>query len=294
MKLYQIQLFVESADSGSIANAARRLGKSRSAVSTAIAALEVELGVDLFERGANQSRLTEIGEQVLDDCRRLLQAANSLKLKCEHHASGAEVALRVARDDAIPEPVWREMLGALRQQFPGTSISLVLASPPELPALVEEGFVDAAFGLITEDQERSGLNIDVLNPIRTLMVVAPSHPLAGLKRVLQQDLTDQTQVTLSYVDEFSVKSLLPIGGQHIGLSSFELRADAGCSAGRPGLGGVALTADPEPAAPGRAADPEAQVQPAVARLRGLSVGERPSRQGAGLAEEGHRGLPRTL
>lgn len=128
MKLYQIQLFVESADSGSIANAARRLGKSRSAVSTAIAALEVELGVDLFERGANQSRLTEIGEQVLDDCRRLLQAANSLKLKCEHHASGAEVALRVARDDAIPEPVWREMLGALRHQFPGTSISRHTAS----------------------------------------------------------------------------------------------------------------------------------------------------------------------
>jgi DNA-binding transcriptional LysR family regulator len=226
MKLNQIQLFVETADSGSIANAARRLGKSRSAVSSAIATLEVELGVELFERGANQSRLTDIGEQVLDDCRRLLQAANSLKLKCEHHASGAEVALRVARDDAIPEVVWREMLGALRRQFPGTSISLVLASPPELPALVEEGFVDAAFGLITEEQERSGLCIDVLNPIRTLMVVAPSHPLAGLKRVLQQDLTDHTQVTLSYVDAFSVKSLLPIGGQHIGLSSFELMRDA--------------------------------------------------------------------
>ncbi len=226
MKLNQIQLFVETADSGSIANAARRLGKSRSAVSSAIATLEVELGVELFERGTNQSRLTEIGEQVLDDCRRLLQAANSLKLKCEHHASGAEVALRVARDDAIPEVVWREMLGALRRQFPGTSISLVLASPPELPALVEEGFVDAAFGLITEEQERSGLCIDVLNPIRTLMVVAPSHPLAGLKRVLQQDLTDHTQVTLSYVDAFSVKSLLPIGGQHIGLSSFELMRDA--------------------------------------------------------------------
>lgn len=118
---------------------------------------------------------------MLDDCRRLLQAANSLKLKCEHHASGAEVALRVARDDAIPEPVWREMLGRCASSFP------VPASPwcwphPRLPALVEEGFVDAAFGLITEDQERSGLNIDVLNPIRTLMVVAPSHPLAGLKR----------------------------------------------------------------------------------------------------------------
>ncbi|MGL6164121.1 MAG: LysR family transcriptional regulator, partial [Aeromonas veronii] len=125
MKLYQIELFVESANSGSIANTARRLGKSRSAVSTSIAALEVELGVELFERGANQSRLTEIGELVLDDCTRLLQAANSLQQKCKHYASGAEVALRVARDDAIPEPVWREMLASLHNQFPGTSISLV-------------------------------------------------------------------------------------------------------------------------------------------------------------------------
>lgn len=48
MKLYQIELFVESANSGSIANTARRLGKSRSAVSTSIAALEVELGVELL------------------------------------------------------------------------------------------------------------------------------------------------------------------------------------------------------------------------------------------------------
>jgi DNA-binding transcriptional LysR family regulator len=72
--------------------------------------------------------------------------------------------------------------------------------------------VDAAFGLITEEQERSGLCIDVLNPIRTLMVVAPSHPLAGLKRVLQQDLTDHTQVTLSYVDAFSVRACCPSEG----------------------------------------------------------------------------------
>jgi hypothetical protein len=62
--------------------------------------------------------LTEIGEQVLDDCKRLLQAANSLKLKCEHYASGAEVALRVARDDAIPEAVWRRCWGRCATSFP--------------------------------------------------------------------------------------------------------------------------------------------------------------------------------
>jgi hypothetical protein len=149
--------------------------------------------------------------------------------------------------------------------------------------------VDAAFGLITEEQERSGLSIEVLNPIRTLMVVAPSHPLASLKRVLQQDLTGHTQVTLSYVDEFSVKSLLPIGGHHIGLSSFELMRDAVLD----GLGWAVL---PSPLIQSqlRQGDPEAQVQPAVARLRGLSGGKCPPWQGAGLAQEGHRGLSRTL
>jgi DNA-binding transcriptional LysR family regulator len=103
---------------------------------------------------------------------------------------------------------------------------------------------------------------------------------------LQQDLTDHTQVTLSYVDEFSVKSLLPIG-----LSSFELMRDAVLD----GLGWAVL---PSPLIQSQlrreAADPEAQVQSAVARLRSLSVGERPSRQGAGLAEEGNRSLSRTL
>lgn len=213
----------ESANSGSIANTARRLGKSRSAVSTSIAALEVELGVELFERGANQSRLTEIGELVLDDCTRLLLAANSLQQKCKHYASGAEVALQVARDDAIPEQVWREMLASLHNQFP-----VSLWCSPLHPHCRRWWKRDSSMPpLALSPKIRSAAaSTSICSTLRTLMVVTPSHPLAGLKRVKQQDLTDHPQVTLSYVDEFCVKSLLPVGGQHIGLSSFELMRNA--------------------------------------------------------------------
>ncbi|MGL5007495.1 MAG: LysR family transcriptional regulator [Plesiomonas sp.] len=226
MKFSQLEMFVEAANNGSITEAARRLGKSRSTVSTAISALEDSLGVSLFERGSNLTELTVIGEQILDDSERILQIANIIEQKCQHYATGAEALLRIARDDALSEVFWRRLLGQLKQQFAGTSVSLVLASPPELPALVEEGIVDAAFGLLTQEQENSSLKIEVLHPLRTMMVVEKSHPLALLKRVQHNDLESHTQITLSYVDDESVKTLQPVSGDHIGLSCFEMIRDA--------------------------------------------------------------------
>ncbi len=48
--LDQLRQFVATADGGSISAAARNLGKAQSAVSTAIALLEADLGVMLFDR----------------------------------------------------------------------------------------------------------------------------------------------------------------------------------------------------------------------------------------------------
>ncbi|AVQ88085.1 LysR family transcriptional regulator [Plesiomonas shigelloides] len=226
MKLSQLEMFVEAANNGSITEAARRLNKSRSTVSTAISALEDSLGVSLFERGSNLTELTVIGEQILDDSERILQIAYIIEQKCQHYASGAEAVLRIARDDALSEVFWRRLLGDLKHTFSGTSVSLVLASPPELPQLVEDGIVDAAFGLLTEEQESTSLKIEVLHPLRTMMVVEKQHPLALLKRVQHSDLESHTQITLSYADHESVKTLLPVSGDHIGLSCFEMMRDA--------------------------------------------------------------------
>ncbi|HBX1524924.1 TPA: LysR family transcriptional regulator, partial [Klebsiella pneumoniae] len=46
--------FVEAVDSGSFSAAARRLRKSQSTISTAIANLEADLGVILFDRATRQ------------------------------------------------------------------------------------------------------------------------------------------------------------------------------------------------------------------------------------------------
>ena len=68
----------EAVDSGSFSAAARRLRKSQSTISTAIANLEADLGVTLFDRATRQPTLTPQGEQVLSYVKAILAASERL------------------------------------------------------------------------------------------------------------------------------------------------------------------------------------------------------------------------
>ena len=71
--LDQLQAFVSAADHGSFSAAARQLGKAQSAVSTAVINLEIDTGVDLFDRSG-------LGEQIgaANMHRTILEAAPTL------------------------------------------------------------------------------------------------------------------------------------------------------------------------------------------------------------------------
>ncbi len=71
-RLKAIEVFVEVADSGGFAAAARALSMSPPAVTRFIAALEDQIGTRLFVRTTRSLRLTESGERFLEDGRRIL------------------------------------------------------------------------------------------------------------------------------------------------------------------------------------------------------------------------------
>ncbi|VTR34556.1 HTH-type transcriptional activator AllS [Serratia fonticola] len=68
--------FVEAAALGSFSAAARRLRKSQSTISTAIANLEADLGLTLFDRQARQPVLTELAARCWATCRKFSLPAN--------------------------------------------------------------------------------------------------------------------------------------------------------------------------------------------------------------------------
>lgn len=71
-RVEDIQVFIEVAGQGSFTKAARRLNRSPTAVTRAVADLETRLGVRLLQRTTRAVSLTEAGERFLGGARRVL------------------------------------------------------------------------------------------------------------------------------------------------------------------------------------------------------------------------------
>lgn len=76
--LSNIQCFVRSAEAGSFAEAARRLGLTPAGVGKNVARLESNLGVRLFQRSTRRLTLTEAGERFLQEVGGSLEASRPL------------------------------------------------------------------------------------------------------------------------------------------------------------------------------------------------------------------------
>jgi len=71
-RLYLLTVFVAVVDASSFAGAARQLGISPPSVTRAVAELERQLGRSLLARTTRCLRLTAVGTQYVEDCRRIL------------------------------------------------------------------------------------------------------------------------------------------------------------------------------------------------------------------------------
>src|SRR5574343_272887 len=87
---------------GSFTAAATALHRVPSALSHAVAKLEEELDVQLFQREGRRATLTEAGRTLLDDGRHLLRAAGELERRVQRIGADWEAELRIAIDAIIP------------------------------------------------------------------------------------------------------------------------------------------------------------------------------------------------
>ena len=72
MTLNQIRIFVLIAELGHVTRAAERLGITQSAASAAVAALETQYEIKLFNRVGRSIQLSETGEHFLAEAQALL------------------------------------------------------------------------------------------------------------------------------------------------------------------------------------------------------------------------------
>lgn len=125
-------VFAEVVESKSFAQAASRLGMTRSAVSKHIAQLEEQLGVQLLVRTTRKLSLTEVGRRVYDASSSVRDSAEVAREAARTHQGMVEGVLRVT----APTSLGRRYLVPLARDL--------LAAHPrlELSLLLSDGFLD--------------------------------------------------------------------------------------------------------------------------------------------------------
>ncbi|HBZ7325880.1 TPA: LysR family transcriptional regulator [Klebsiella pneumoniae] len=171
--------FVEAVDSGSFSAAARRLRKSQSTISTAIANLEADLGVTLFDRATRQPTLTPQGEQVLSYVKAILAASERLDELAVSLSGETEPRLTFVLSDTLHPDVLEDLLVQFDRRFPHTEFECLIGEDEDVIDLLQKS--RAQVGLI-EARERYPTDIGSTRlPLQTAMgiYVAPGHPLAA-------------------------------------------------------------------------------------------------------------------
>ncbi|KGM33156.1 LysR family transcriptional regulator [Inquilinus limosus] len=136
-----IRVFVSALDTGSLAGAGRRLGRSPAAVSRAIAFLENHVGVQLLHRTTRSIRLSEAGERYAAACRRVLIDLEEADMLAAGERAAPRGLLTLTAPLISGEDVLRPILDAFLDAYPAVSARLLLLDRPV--SLIDEG-IDAA------------------------------------------------------------------------------------------------------------------------------------------------------
>ncbi|WP_335927219.1 LysR family transcriptional regulator [Vibrio parahaemolyticus] len=174
----QLQAFVATSESGSFSAAARKLGRAQSVISQHIMNMELDCGVDLFDRSGRYPKLTENGHALMPYAQAAISQLDRLNNKATQLFSAQASELVLAIDEGIPLTRLPDVLKNLEQQFPQLQVECLTASSPDIIELVKSE--RATTGIILSDlQMPRHIDFTNLGNIAFDVYVSSDHPLAA-------------------------------------------------------------------------------------------------------------------
>jgi DNA-binding transcriptional LysR family regulator len=174
MDLRHVRTFVTVAEVGTVSRAAERLHVAQPALSRQIANLEDELGLRLFDRVARRLLLTSEGEQLLNDCRGLLNYARAVGEQAQVLRRGDVGVLRVAATPHLIEGIFPDFLRHYAARYPNVQVRLADGAGPQLFEMLERGEIhlaQSAVRAIAPGEQRFASQ-----PLAPMVMLAACHP----------------------------------------------------------------------------------------------------------------------
>ncbi|MBY8958237.1 MULTISPECIES: LysR family transcriptional regulator [unclassified Pseudomonas] len=191
--------FVQAATQGSFSAAARKLGRSQSTISAAVASLEIDLDLVLFDRSSRKPTLTPAGHVMLQRAEAILAATSRMEMSARQLAQGVEPKLTVAISDTYQSARFEAALVGFEQRYPDLELECLIAECDDLIELVQRGRAHLAFAEMQDTYPPDLVTSTVAERTDLALFVKDDHVLTRVERVDQQVLEQHRELRLATI-----------------------------------------------------------------------------------------------
>ena len=174
MTLRHLKIFTEVCRTGSITRAAENLYMAQPAVSVAIAELERNYGIQLFERINKRLVITEIGRRMYDEASLVLNAFSAFEEHAKRESSHEK--LRFGSSLTVGKYMIPRIAADITHAFPDVQISIKIHQTRLIEEMVLRGELD--FALIESGASGEALTEIPFYEDRLVAVCAKDYPAA--------------------------------------------------------------------------------------------------------------------
>ncbi|NLA85678.1 MAG: LysR family transcriptional regulator [Clostridiales bacterium] len=197
MNFSQIKCFLTAADCLSFTRAAERLYLSQPVLSRQIAAMEDELGFELFIREKKSIRLTPAGELMTEGLEKMAREYQALvdNAKAVHKGYAGNLNIGMVEGQLLCPP-YSPALSSFHDNYPDVRVNLSRHTLAGIQRALSDGEIDLAFAALFNLTNEEELDYIAVGRAQTMLVIPKSHPLADREGLSLIDFKDDTFLTL--------------------------------------------------------------------------------------------------
>ena len=177
MDLRQLKYFVQITESGNFSRAAEMLRIAQPSLSQQVKNLEEELGVELFLRHARGVTPTEMGQQLYDHARRILEEVERVRDVVRSQSDNPSGRVAVGLPTSACRGLSIPLLTAMAERQPRITLRVVEAMTGYLDEFLQMGRLDVA--LLYDRRAFENVAWTEMMVEELMLFVPPGHPLAA-------------------------------------------------------------------------------------------------------------------
>ena len=190
--------FLVTAEEGSLAAAARSLGMTQPTLGRQVAALEREIGLDLFTRRGRGLELTPNGIKLLEHVRQMGDAANQFSLSASGKSDVIEGEVSITASELFstfilpqPELIAKKLCSVRGHLYAAKSYLQQLGNPRSIAELNKANFIDT---------EKPGRLMTLLSS-QGFSLTSQNFPVISNSHLVQWELVKQGMAISATVEE---------------------------------------------------------------------------------------------